>query len=156
MLALTEIRKCWYPGNSHVTSVAKEFYINIKTMFSISMIGINPKSSDVTCDWKIKGSCVPGRDHGGEPLHPGCAAEKGGSTLYAAASSPAALPESLQHSPHVLPASGSNATTRKPQITYTTMTLQPETTSYMHFSFFPPTAVHLLSLQAETFMMDLQ
>lgn len=57
-----------------------------------------------------RGSGLPGRDHGGEPLHPGYAAEKGGSTLYAEASSPAFLLESLQHSPHVPPALGSNVT----------------------------------------------
>lgn len=57
-----------------------------------------------------RGFGLPGRDRGGEPLHPGCAAAKGGSTLYAEASSPAFLLESLQHSPHVPPALGSKVT----------------------------------------------
>lgn len=71
-----------------------------------------------------RGFGLPGRDHGGEPLHPGCAAEKGGSTPYAEASSPAFLLESLQHSPHVPQALGSNVTmdeTGKHYITYTPM-----------------------------------
>lgn len=75
-----------------------------------------------------RGFGLPGRDHGGEPLHPGCAAEKGGSTPCAEASSPAFLLESLQHSPHVPPALESNVTideTRKHSITYTPMTMQP-------------------------------
>lgn len=75
-----------------------------------------------------RGFGLPGRDRGGEPLHPGCAAVKGGSTPYAEASSPAFLLESLQHSPHVPPALGSNVTmdeTTKHYTTCASMTMQP-------------------------------
>lgn len=54
---------------------------------------------------------LPGRDHGGGLPHPGCAVEKGGSTLCAAASSPASPPVSPLKSPLAPPASGSDVTT---------------------------------------------
>lgn len=59
------------------------------------------------------GLSVPEIGRGGGPPHPGCAAEKGGSTLCAAASSPASPPESPLQSPLALPASGSAVTTHE-------------------------------------------
>lgn len=54
---------------------------------------------------------LPGRGRGGGRPHLGCAVEKGGSTLCAAASSPAFPPESPLQSPPAPPVSGSTQTT---------------------------------------------
>lgn len=51
---------------------------------------------------------LPGRGHDGGPPHPGCAAEKGESILYATASFPASPPESPQQSLLAPPASRSD------------------------------------------------
>ena len=61
------------------------------------------------CAWLI----LPGRGRDGAPLHPGCAAEKGESTLCAAASSPASPPESPRQSPLAPPASRSAISTQE-------------------------------------------
>lgn len=87
--------------------------------------------------WIPGGFSLPGTDRGGEPLHPGCAAEKGGSTPYAEASSPAFHLESPQHSPHVPPALGSNGTVHeagKHYTTYMPMIMQPRWYKKMHLN----------------------
>lgn len=85
-----------YHCNSHRNSLRMNFF------------DFRSFAYQLKCNQQSAQLSLPGRGHGGGPRHPGCAAEKGGSTLCAAASSPVSPPESPQQSPLAPLASGSD------------------------------------------------